>query len=100
MHRHRFDPVRTLIFLALLAGLLWWLRKRFTRPAEPAPKPTPATVTASEAREILGVSPTSTREEIINAHRRLMQKVHPDAGGTNYLAQQLNEAKRVLLQRP
>jgi len=34
---------------------------------------------------------------VINAHRRLMQRVHPDKGGSAALAQQLNEAKRVLL---
>ncbi len=50
-----------------------------------------------EAREILGLGANPSRDDIIAAHRRLMQKVHPDRGGSNYLAQQLNEAKRVLL---
>lgn len=52
-----------------------------------------------EAREVLGVTAHATDGDIIDAHRRLMQKVHPDKGGNAYLAQQLNEAKRVLLQR-
>jgi hypothetical protein len=50
-----------------------------------------------QALEILGLSGTPDRDAIIAAHRRLMQKVHPDRGGSNYLAQQLNEAKRILL---
>jgi hypothetical protein len=44
-----------------------------------------------------GLDPNPSREDVIAAHRRLMQKVHPDRGGSTYLAQQLNEAKRVLL---
>ena len=51
-----------------------------------------------EAAELLGITPDADREAILAAHRRLMQRLHPDRGGTDYLAARLNEARDRLLE--
>ena len=59
----------------------------------------PQNITSKEAYKILGLEAGATREQIINAHRKLMQKFHPDRGGTAYMAAMINDAKRVLLEQ-
>ena len=56
-----------------------------------------ADLSEAEAREVLGVGPYASRDEIINAHHRLMKQLHPDKGGSSYFAARINRARDVLL---
>ncbi|MFY8140315.1 MAG: J domain-containing protein, partial [Caulobacter sp.] len=82
------------ILSAVGVGLVFIGRGAPARPAEPADD-----AAISEAREILGVGPDATREEIQAAYGRLIRAVHPDAGGTSGLAARLNAARDTLLRK-
>jgi hypothetical protein len=54
-------------------------------------------ISKAEAYEVLGISADSSQEEVIKAHKRLMQRLHPDRGGSDYLAAKINAAKDILI---
>ncbi|MDD9332070.1 MAG: DnaJ domain-containing protein [Wolbachia sp.] len=52
-----------------------------------------------EALKILGLNPESSQTEINSTYHNLMKSIHPDKGGSSYLAQKLNEARDRLLKK-
>ncbi len=57
----------------------------------------PTDMTRAHALEVLNLREGASREEILTAHRALIKKVHPDRGGSSYLAAEVNRARDVLL---
>lgn len=79
------------------AGLLWLSRRPV--PGKVAAAPPPADPQLREALDLLGLTPEADRAAVIDAHRRLIARTHPDAGGTEALARNINAARDYLLKR-
>jgi hypothetical protein len=74
----------------LMGGALLWAAWRRPRRAKP-------TMPVDDARRLLGVSEAASLAEIRDAHRRLISRVHPDAGGSAELANRVNVARDTLV---
>jgi DnaJ family protein C protein 19 len=102
--------------LAALAGLMVWASRILNlihmgrqfggvfgkRQRGENTAPGSSTMTEDEAYRVLGLAPGANEDEIKAAHRRLIEQIHPDHGGSDYLAAKVNLAKDFLLktQRP
>ena len=96
---HHTDSVEVLeTYLERVYGEQWYQKFGMTSSAD-KPSPGGEELSVDEACDILGVRPEASEQEIIAAHRKMMQKFHPDRGGSNYLAAKVNTAKEVLLSR-
>lgn len=69
------------------------------REQTPPPPPSSGRMSRDEALQVLGLAAGAGPDEIREAHHRLMLKLHPDLGGSDYLAGQINRARDVLLER-
>lgn len=86
---------------AMAARRAWKIFAAFKKPGasrqQHSQTPGSGTLDTTEAYEVLGLAPGATKQEIIEAHRKLIHKIHPDLGGSDYLAARINQAKDVLL---
>ncbi len=80
-------------------GALW--PGEATRPTALPPRaaPPPRVMSRAEALEVFGLTPSMTREEVLEAYRHMLWFANPDHGGSDWLIETLNEARDVLLKR-
>lgn len=74
-----------------------WSEKQYTSQQHNKTNSGKDNMSIEEAYEVLDLKLGASKSDIIAAHRKLMQKIHPDRGGSNYLAAKINLAKKTLL---
>ena len=79
--------IKFVFFVGLIAIAAWMVMRAMK----------PASMPRTEAAKLLGLAPNASAEAVTEAHRRLIAKVHPDAGGSAELAARINEARDTLL---
>lgn len=80
--------------------LMSYLNHRFGSQWQTSPPPDGnGNLTEESAYAVLGLQRGASKAEVVQAHRKMMQKVHPDRGGSDYLAAQINQAKDILISK-
>lgn len=82
--------------LVRLFPMLASLRSGSNSQKSGAPAADGGKMTSDEALAVLGLQQGASEQDIIDAHRKMMQKIHPDRGGSDYLAAKINQAKETL----
>lgn len=92
----RFGPA---VAILVVAAPIFWpvIKKKLNIETPPAPSAAP--MTREEALKILNVYDGVSEEEINEAYKRLMLKVHPDNQGSDWMAVKLNQARDLLLKK-
>jgi hypothetical protein len=95
--QHDHDSARVLeSYLDQRLGDQWRTQQAEPEPEQPRSGGSEP-LTRAEALAILGITEPFDKQDVVQAHRRLMQRFHPDRGGSDWLAARINEAKQILL---
>ncbi|MEX0644799.1 MAG: DnaJ domain-containing protein [Parvularculaceae bacterium] len=91
----------TLVAAGAITGIELWRDRtiKLEEAAEKGARTPRVAMQPEEASSILGLSVDAAPEDIRAAHKKLISQLHPDKGGTDYLAAKINDARDVLMKR-